>query len=342
MKRLMQFAAIIAFTVALFQATPASARHRWRGGGYGFVPGYRQAFRHQPYSSLYVDFLPRRYGAYDFNHDGGYFAYGHYPLWNYGPTFPYGYGGGFYPYQSYYGYGYGIGVGVYPPTIPAETLYGPAALQRFINPGGAVNVPPAINRFDNVLPLGPRDVRIIDDQPKVRISNAEARDRAWRFINIGDDYFDKQQYRQAYHRYREAAEAAPDVLDAYLRQGQAMLAAGQYEIAATAFKRALKIEPRWPQSKFRLDDIYGGQRISKTAHLEALADAADKEPQDGNLVLLVGLHLHFDGQPERARLFLQRADRMLADDSLHLAEAAENGGVEAQEDAPEKAEQVQF
>lgn len=150
------------------------------------------------------------------------------------------------------------------------------------------------------------------DAPKVREANAAALARAWRWIDLGDKYFGKQEYRQAYQRYKEAAKSAPGLVEVYLRQGQAMVASGQYALAAPSFRRALKLDADLAQARFQLADLYGGNRLAQKAHLEALAAAAEKDPASGDLLLLVGAQLFFDGQTQRARPFWQQAAAMLA------------------------------
>lgn len=144
-------------------------------------------------------------------------------------------------------------------------------------------------------------------RPKLRTSNAEAVARARQFIGFGDEHFRTQEFSEAYQRYKKAASAAPDLADAFFRQGFSLLAMGRYEPAARVFKHGLTLKPDWAKSTFRLGELYGDNRLAKSTHLERLAAEATEHPQNADLMLLLGLGLHFDGQAERARPFFEHA-----------------------------------
>jgi hypothetical protein len=155
---------------------------------------------------------------------------------------------------------------------------------------------------------------------RIRTSNADQKAKAGRFLGFGDGNFGKQKYLPAVERYKTAAQMAPDLAEPYFRQGYALVALGQYENAAKAFRRGLKIRSDWTGSPFRLDQIYGDGRLAKTQHLENLAKAVEANPLDANLLLTLGIQLFFDGQRARASVFFARAaqlggneDRLLND-----------------------------
>jgi hypothetical protein len=326
MKRRVFLAAMVALA-ALEAPSLVSAQ----GGSFTdrTVPGMQQADRHNPFSRGYTDMTP---GGYARRQAGGYSGRS-YPGGNYyfgGPSFyggyygpgyfgsapgyydgGYGYYGG--PWDYDYGYGY-LPPPLYPLTIPAETLYGPRALWNQLGVGAPVASPTTNNIL--VVPPAKDAARKAVVQP--RPVNAETQARAGRMLSTGDDHFVGQRYREANERYRTATETAPDMAEAYFRQGQALVALGQYDLAAKAFQRGLKLGPLWKDAAFKLRDLYGDNELAKTSHMEALAAAAEEQPHDGQLLLLVGLQLYFDGQPDRARPFLERANGILLDDSLHL------------------------
>ncbi|MGE0606024.1 MAG: tetratricopeptide repeat protein [Pirellulales bacterium] len=336
----------------------AAAQRGRRTLGDQIVPGYSQAEVHDPSSRRYADFLPnngRRFGGlYYSGGNSGYYSsgtgyYGSGPGYYGGP----GYGAFFgtigpVPYYGGYGYGYPYGIGAgYPfgysnysyyfgrPAIySANELWGPN-LQGLWNPEGlGVNPPPPqVNVINLPQAALPRDKPA--GRPKVRVSNPESVSRAWRWINLGDKYFVKQEFRQANQRYKNASEAAPDVPETWFRQGQAMVAQGEYTIAATAFKRGLKLEPNMAEAALDLAELYGDLKIAKQSHLESLAEAADKQPDSSDLILLVGLELYFDGQRQRAAAFLEEAARMLQDSDAHLAGIAKNLAQPAAEVLPQ-------
>ena len=144
-------------------------------------------------------------------------------------------------------------------------------------------------------------------RPQVRIANAQFEERGRKWLTIGDRYFGQQRYRQAYLRYKDAIESAPNLGEAYLRQAQSMVAAGQYESASTAMQRYLRLEDALADVPFDLGDLYAGQNAAQAAHLEALAVEAENDAGNADLLLLLGMQLHFDGQAERARPFLRQA-----------------------------------
>ena len=358
--------------VCLVAAPAFAQRHgggRQSGGAAdGGVPGMQQAEIHNPYSSRYVDMLPGGFdrrsaaGSIDFSGSGsqGGFGPSHYrgsfcssplfipygvPAYGYGNG-AYGYGPGLGPYTHGFGYGgfgyggFGYGAWGYsgwlpPVVLPAETIYGPLAAQRFFGfdqpaaPEWNVNLPQAAPQAGGFGQLAPGHV----DPPergKIRASNAEARARARKYLGYGDEHFRKQRFADAMQRYRSAADAAPDISDAYFRQGFAMAAMGRYETAVKLFERGLDVAPDWPQSGFRIDALYGDNQLAKTAHLEALAKAAAAEPNDADLMFLLGVYLYVDGRPDRARPFFMRARDLGFDDGylagfLKAAAAAPGG-----------------
>lgn len=239
-------------------------------------------------------------------HYGGYRHYYYPPYYGYEPYYPY-YA---YPYPAY-GWAY-----PYPPPlhIPAETLYGMQPLKRFF---GVDQPNPAVN--PRIIVLNRDDDDEADEQVE-RSTNQRSLNLGWRFIGFGDAHFGNQKYADAYQRYKRAAEAAPNLGAAYFRQGYALVALGNYEQAAKVLKRGLELDPEWPNSDFRNDELYGSNQAAKTAQLDALAQAATDNPNDADLLFLVGVFLHFDGQRDRAAPFFQRAARLAAGSNAHLRE----------------------
>ncbi|HID76017.1 MAG TPA: tetratricopeptide repeat protein [Planctomycetaceae bacterium] len=206
-----------------------------------------------------------------------------------------------YPYWPYY---YPGSVYYAPLIIPPEWLYGPQAIRRFM--GWDYYRAPVV---PNIVVLGKDAKGGADAQQRGQLRGTGERSVAlgWKFIGYGDKHFARQRYREAYQRYKSATGVAPRLGAAWLRQTFALIAMGRYELAAKALKRGLELDPNWPRSGFRVDHLYGENKLAKAAHLNALADAATQEPHNGDLLLLVGLFLFSDGQQQRASLFLKRA-----------------------------------
>jgi tetratricopeptide (TPR) repeat protein len=128
-------------------------------------------------------------------------------------------------------------------------------------------------------------------------------------IGLGDIQFANQKYRDAFLQYAKASKSAPGLAEADFRQGIALIALGRYEPAAKAIKRGLDRNPKWPASGFTLGDLYGSNHADKRAHMEKLAKATETPRDNADLLFLAGVCLHFDGSPDRAAAFFNRAAR---------------------------------
>jgi tetratricopeptide (TPR) repeat protein len=196
-----------------------------------------------------------------------------------------------YGWIPYYGYDYGYNYPYYypyaysPPYVPATGVYNPPAASDLDEP--------------------PEESRA-----QLRATNAASVARAQKFIGYGDALFARGKCAEANDRYRKAAQAAPQLADALFRQGFALAATGRYELAVRAIKRGLALDPKWPQSGFALDELYKDNMVDKAKHLEAMAAAAQKRPNDADPLFLIGVCLYFDGQAARAAPFLSLAAQL--------------------------------
>ncbi|HUT88232.1 MAG TPA: tetratricopeptide repeat protein [Thermoguttaceae bacterium] len=196
--------------------------------------------------------------------------------------------------------------------IPAEHLYGPQALKRFL---GLSPTYPA--------PASPRAILVAGgdengEEPARRATNQRALDLGRRFLGFGDAHFADGKYAEAYSRYKKAADAAPTLADAYFRQGFALVALGNYQQAAKVLKRGLEIAPDWPRSGFRIHEFYGNDAAAKTAHLGALSQAVVDQPHDADLPFVLGVLVHSGGEPDRAVPLFERAARLTVGSDAHL------------------------
>lgn len=242
--------------------------------------------------------------------------YGDYPpgFAGYPYPLPAAYGYPVYPYApGYYGGNSYLG----PLYLPAESMYGPQALARFWGFGPGIPTAPTTN----IVVMPNREVPAVvgvEEVAPARATNAQSVALCHRFIALGDDYFGNQKYVSAYQRYAEAISAGPRESVAYLRQGISLVALGRYVQASRVLKRGVALDAGMDGSNFRLDNIYGANRMAKQAHLDALAKAAGDQPGDPDLLFLVGILVHFDGQSDRARPFFQRAAQLVGNDHGHL------------------------
>jgi len=244
--------------------------------------------------------------------------YGVNPYYSY---YGYGYGTDYYPYVYSYPYYYGGPFWVPPVVLPAETLYGPQATMRFMGvdklsrPASNTYVP----RTGSTTPAVEKPSKPASTRGTSAKSLASAQD----YMRFGDTKFAGAKYAEASQRYRKAAQIAPQMADPWFRQGFAQAAMGDkdakhYELAAVAIRRGLELKPEWPKSNFRISELYGGDDQAKTDHIEALAKAAEAQPSNGDLMFLVGVHLYFDGRPDRAAPFFKRAAELSGGDKSHL------------------------
>ena len=188
--------------------------------------------------------------------------------------------------------------------IPAEHLYGPQALKRFL---GLSPTYPAPASPRAILVAGGDENR---EEPARRATNERAFDLGRRFLGFGDAHFADGKYTEAYSRYKKAADAAPALADAYFRQGFALIALGNYPQAAKALKRGLEIAPDWPRSGFHVQELYGNNPAARTAHLGALSQAVVDQPHDADLPFVLGVLVHSCGESDRAAFLFQRAARL--------------------------------
>jgi hypothetical protein len=240
--------------------------------------------------------------------------------------------------QLYWLAGYPSIYGLYPdyPSYCPYTLstgsgyFGPYVAPPLVVSGDAQFGPRAVQRFMGVDPV-PRPAAQIDPRPRPAFDPAaappavphadnRARLKAWRLIDAGDAEFIERRFAQALVHYREAAAAARDLAEAQFRQGFALVATARYADAAKAFIRGLQLDPDWPASGFRLDEIYGENKVVKDAHLDALQKALAAHPHDPDVLFVLGVYLYFDGQAKLAAPLFRRAEIVVgAADADHLA-----------------------
>ena len=120
-------------------------------------------------------------------------------------------------------------------------------------------------------------------------------------------------------RYKLAVSTAPDLAEALWRQGHALVATHNYDLASTAFKRAIALTEDLGRDGFRLNDIYGGAAMTKNQHVESLAEWAATRRSSPDPYFLLGLFLEYDGQQVRAEKFFQKASDLAGISGGHIA-----------------------
>lgn len=225
---------------------------------------------------------------------------------------------GMYNYDSYYFTNF-----AYPCCLPyyyvsPDDLYGPRAMLRFMGADNSVQSGLNPTLIAPPTPEADRAIAPEPQKPAERITNSQTTALAWRFIGFGDAQFVGQKFIDANSRYRKAAQIAPQVADAWFRQGFALSALGRYDQAVTAIKRGLRINPKWATSDFDLQELCGPDRLSVDVRLDELTQAVQQRPNDANLLFLMGVHLHFDGQTEKAEKAFGRAKELTGGDDDHI------------------------
>ena len=312
--------------------------------GYGGYSSYRPYYNNWS-GNLSVN-IGRPYGYSSFGYYNGP-AYGYaspYYGGYYGSGLDYYYGPGTGYYRSglgYYGLGaYDYGYSTYynprssyvdyylPPVYyPAELNYGPQAVKQFLGVDRTFGLGPLLNNTPQVnQPIVIDRSNTVREaaKPVVKEINWEARKKADRFIEIGDQRFQEQKFHDALLRYKMAIEASPDYAVAHLRHGFSLIGNRRYEEAAVALKKAFTLDSEIVKSGFRIDQLYDDNRLARQAHEEGLAQAVLDAPSSGDLHFVMGMWLVFSGDLDRSRKFFEKA-RELGVDSGVVAQA-ENAG----------------
>jgi tetratricopeptide (TPR) repeat protein len=296
---------LVGGTVAVGARHYYSTGQAWQGGRYWYQPSYDYGY-----------YGPWGYGGWGY---GG---------WGYGG---WGYPGWGYPYGGWYRPYFRPAPVILPPVvIPAEQIFGPAAAARMLGVDlfGQGGFGQAGFGQAGFVPLRPEVIaareaaRVDRDEKPAFVSNPTARQRAARFMELGDGYFAQGNYVLAYDRYKSAVQATPDLVEPYLRRGQALIAMQSYDLASDTYLHAFKLHPNWAKTAFRLDTVYGNRQREKQDHLDALAAAAERQPT-AELMFLVGAQLLYDGQAERSLKFFDRAKELPRRDPLPLPAGGE-------------------
>lgn len=252
----------------------------------------------------------------------GSFGYGSYSA--YGPV-SYGYVGGLVPSWPYLG---GSSI---------TQVYNTAT----IGPSIQVHSPPA-TAWPNPLPhWGPPgiDSRALEDvwreqsqrwnepvnlapaavsQPVIPQSSAQEKLRALELQSLGDERFRRQEYSQAYLRYKTAIALAGDLASPRFRMAFTLVAIGQFERAVDEFRKGLVRDPQWPQTVETLETLYGpDSELVMNAHLHRVSEWVRDEIRDPERLFLLGVMLYCQERPEQASVCFETALR-LAGGGEHL------------------------
>ena len=223
---------------------------------------------------------------------------------------------------------YAPGLSYYGPAVATQYgYYGtPGAYLPYPNHAAAQNPallnPPLADawrenqlRWNSDLPLSKPDPITRPALP----SSTDAKVRSIRAQMSGDEYLRRQNWQHAYVEYKKAVEVADDRAEAHFRLGIALVTIQHYDTALIAFQRALHLDPTLPQSGLSLRALYGeNSDLTINSIVSRLTTYAEQDIRDPNRLFLLGLMLHFHGDP-RAREILDVGYRLAGRGSHFLA-----------------------
>lgn len=154
---------------------------------------------------------------------------------------------------------------------------------------------------NNNLPVPPRAAQ----RERVERNRAEAS------LKSGMRHFQRGSYTQAAQKF-EQARNLPNASAMFLA-GQAYIAAGQFERAVDAIKEGLDQNPSWPTAEVDLRALYPNSD-DLIAQMGTLARRLKEQPNNADLMFLLGFELFGAGERDKARAILDRAARLSADD----------------------------
>ncbi|MCE1248696.1 MAG: tetratricopeptide repeat protein [Firmicutes bacterium] len=149
---------------------------------------------------------------------------------------------------------------------------------------------------------------------------AYAADKAEIFYNKGQKSFKNGKYSEALTFYKKAAEANPDMKQAWLEQGNTLIVLGQYDKALDALYIALDIDSNYKKAFVAVGECYLKKGDYKNATFK-LNEAANKFPQDADIFFLLGKACEGAGEYEKAAAIYKQAVKINPDKYEHLNES---------------------
>jgi len=150
------------------------------------------------------------------------------------------------------------------------------------------------------------NVRIFGKTP-----TTDALRRSIRYQAQGDEWFAKQNYLQAYGHYKQAITAAPGRPEPKFRLALALAATTNYGSAVDEIKRAMRLDPTWPQTGPKLDELFGADNLlSKNAVMHKVAAWVREDIRDPDRLFLMGVLLHFNDEADKSHTFFEAASAL--------------------------------
>ncbi len=135
-----------------------------------------------------------------------------------------------------------------------------------------------------------------------------------RLVEQGVAAFKTGEYGIALLRFRQAADANPPGPRAPFLQAQASIAVGKYKDAAQLIQKGLDRQPNWPVTAFRPKaELYDNKDDAWKEHRTALENAQKLDPNNADLLFLLGYLAWYSGEDESAVGFFRRSGALAAD-----------------------------
>lgn len=179
-------------------------------------------------------------------------------------------------------------------------LYSPQPVPPVSNPalGGTL-----VSVSQKPVTLERSKVPVIPSSPAARLRSLEHQAR-------GDQKLREQKWSEARAAYRNSVDAASDRAEAHLRLGLSLVAIQRFEPAIHEFKRALFIDPLIPQMGKVSKVIFGpDSQMARSSIISKLTDWVRDDYSNPDRLFLMGVMLHFEGDP-RGRECFEAASRM--------------------------------
>jgi hypothetical protein len=205
-----------------------------------------------------------------------------------------------------------------PAARPAPAVRAPAPVEAPEKPlpgdqaGGFRPVRPEDrDRAQRPMPAEQADAPAVDpfrrpDRPIPRAPNPAAPENE-QLLALGRMSFADGEYVRAERRFAQAVQAAPKDPGGHFFLAQAQFAVGKYREAVASICAGLRLRPDWPNSRFRVRELYGQNPDDFMEQLQQLQVALARHKDDPALLFLYAYQLWFDGRQDDARPYLQRA-----------------------------------
>jgi hypothetical protein len=202
-----------------------------------------------------------------------------------------------------------------PPALEEPPLPGaPASVFRPIGPADRARaqepVPPDRPKLPEPEPRPPDREPGLPRPPR---PETDPKAESKRQVALGNEAFAAQEYARAVNRFGLAVKLFAQDPMAHFLLAQAQFAIGKYDEAVEAIHAGMRLQPDWPNSRFRPAELYGPNAADFPEHLKRLEAAVDRHPDDPVLLFLYAYELWFDGRQEEALPLFRRAAAVAPD-----------------------------